>query len=87
MSVHDHDPDYYFPKSPVAATTPAPTLPRSGVRVVSDGPVKVERVVCQRCHYMLEYTPLDVRRGSYMGDATGFVDCPRDGCGASMAVS
>ena len=51
------------------------------IKVISEGPVKTEELVCSKCYYKLSYTPEDVRvhGGYYMGDydVTSYIDCPR----------
>lgn len=55
------------------------------VKVVSEKPIKTFRIMCGKCHYELEYTPIDVQRSSYTdygGDSNSwsYIQCPREEC-------
>lgn len=60
------------------------------VKVVSSEPLIPKRVVCVRCYYELEYTPVDVSTGSRRDqDETRsykFIVCPRAECRAEIIV-
>lgn len=55
------------------------------VRAVSEGPTKFLRVVCKKCFFELEYTPIDVRSNTYTdygggSDTQYSIRCPREVC-------
>lgn len=55
------------------------------VKVVSDGPVKTRKLICENCCYELEYTPADVsekysRDWDGGGDTYYWIVCPRLEC-------
>jgi len=58
------------------------------VKVVSEGPTRTKRVVCQKCTFELEYTGLDVEAdvGCYMGETQidYRIKCPH--CGSHTNV-
>jgi uncharacterized protein YlaI len=53
------------------------------VKVISEKPVKLFKKMCSRCHFMLEYTPVDVQEGvkncDYLrgSDPMWFILCPK----------
>ncbi len=57
------------------------------VRVVSEKPVKFQRVTCSKCGYELEYTGEDIITSS---DSEGYpkqmIACPRGTCRHYMRV-
>lgn len=73
-------------------TSPGPNSPHLqpkkekpvAVKVISDKPVRVKKVICPHCGYRLSYTPNDVHRydGTDMSggpDGKEWINCPNDG--------
>jgi hypothetical protein len=55
------------------------------VKVVSDRPVEVKHLICEKCGYKLEYTNEDIRvtrTRDMKGDSERheWIDCPRESC-------
>ena len=51
------------------------------VKVISEGPIKPRKTVCQNCTFKLSYTGEDVKSmvESFMGDSDTvyYIDCPQ----------
>ena len=57
------------------------------IKVVSEGPVKVRRVICPGCNYRLEYGPEDFPPSDVLGSMPyRMLRCPRKGCEARIWV-
>jgi hypothetical protein len=61
------------------------------VKVVSEKPVKTIEVMCTKCHYQLQFTPIDITRATYTsyGDTEVwyYIVCPREECRNKVEVS